>query len=106
MIDRFGLLPDPIKHLFTQASIRVQAQRLGIAEIEATASGGSIEFTDKTRVNPLSIVKLIQSDPSSYSLAGASRLRFKRELPDLAARNTFLESLLESFKRDAEMATP
>lgn len=106
MIDRFGLLPDPIKHLFTQASIRVQAQRLGIAEIEANAGGGSIEFTDKTRVNPLSIVKLIQSDPASYSLAGASRLRFKRELPDLAARNTFLESLLESFKRDAEITTP
>ena len=102
MIDRFGLLPDPVKNLFTQAEVRVSAKRLGISEIEATTSGGSIEFTAKTQVNPLSLVKLLQSDPKGYSLAGSSKLKFVRDLPDLAARKAFIEQLLERFRADAD----
>ena len=102
MIDRFGLLPDAIKNLFAQAEVRIQAQRLGISEIEATVAGGSIEFADNTRVDPLALVKLIQSDPKRYALAGANKLRFQCELPDLNARRTFIDNLLQTLRQDAE----
>ena len=105
MIDRFGLLPDAIKNLFIQASVRVQAKRLGISEIEVTASGGSIEFTDNTGVNPMSLVKLIQTDPKGYKLAGANRLRFHAELPELNERQTFIEGLLQRFNEEAKGET-
>ncbi len=102
MIDRFGLLPDKIKNLFLQAEVRVSAKRLGISEIEATATGGSIEFNSNTRVNPLTLVKLIQSDPKGYALAGSSKLKFHRELPELSERKAFVEQLLETFQREAD----
>jgi len=105
MIDRFGLLPDAIKNLFIQASVRVQAKRLGISEIEVTASGGSIEFTDNTGVNPMSLVKLIQTDPKGYKLAGANKLRFHAELPELNERQTFIEGLLQRFNEEAKGET-
>jgi len=100
MIDRFGLLPDEIKQLFSQAEVRIHARELGIAEIDVAAAGGSIEFTDNTRVEPLSLVKLIQSDPKTYQLAGANKLRWKRELPSLADRKGFIEDLLAGFSKD------
>ena len=100
MIDRFGLLPDEIKQLFSQAEVRIHARELGIAEIDVAAAGGSIEFTDNTRVEPLSLVKLIQNDPKTYQLAGANKLRWKRELPSLADRKGFIEELLAGFSKD------
>ena len=94
MIDRFGLLPEPIKNLFTAAMIRVRAQSLGISEIDITDEGGSIEFTATTVVEPADIVTLIQSDPLCYSLSGSGKLRVKKSLPTLDARAEFVENLI------------
>jgi transcription-repair coupling factor (superfamily II helicase) len=96
MIDRFGLLPDTIKNLFLQASVRVRARRLGIAEIEASSAGGSIVFTDQTEVNPLTLVKLVQNAPKIYGLAGANKLRFSCPLDSLEARRVFVDDLLKT----------
>ncbi len=101
MIDRFGLLTPQIYNLFVLAGLRIRAQALGIGGIEAGASGGSIDFKETTRVNPMSIVKLVQSDPRSYKLAGATRLRFEHDLEDLIKRQEFVEQLLQSFETDA-----
>lgn len=100
MIDRFGLLPESTKSLFIQGGLRVRAQRLGIAEIEASHDGGSILFTDQTAVEPLTLVKLVQSDPRTFSLAGSNKLRFSSELPGLPERQAFVEQLLETLNQD------
>ena len=94
MIDRFGLLPEPIKNLFTCAQLRIAAQQLGISEIDMTDEGGSIEFNASTVVEPAAIVTLIQSDPLCYSLTGSGKLRVKKSLPSLSARAEFVENLM------------
>jgi len=94
MIDRFGLLPEPVKNLFTCALLKVSAQQLGISEIDMTDEGGSIEFTSTTVVEPAAIVNLIQSDPLCYSLSGSGKLRVKKPLPTLVARAEFVEQLM------------
>ncbi|MEM8660537.1 MAG: transcription-repair coupling factor, partial [Pseudomonadota bacterium] len=101
MIDRFGLLPYQVKNLFDVSTLRLRAQDLGIRAIEAGPQGGSIDFQTNTRVNPLSLVKLVQSDPRAYKLAGATRLRFQRELADHTERYQYILKLLESFATDA-----
>jgi len=101
MIDRFGLLPKQVGNLFELSRLRLKAQELGIRAIEAGPEGGSIDFNTNTRVHPLSLVKLVQSDPRSYKLAGATRLRFQRALPDQRERQQYVESLLSSFALDA-----
>jgi transcription-repair coupling factor (superfamily II helicase) len=101
MIDRFGLLPLQVKNLFQVSALRLQAQALGIRAIEAGPQGGSIDFHTNTRVHPLSLVKLVQSDPRAYKLTGATRLRFQHELPDNKERQQYVEQLLESFATDA-----
>ncbi len=94
MIDRFGLLPEPVKNLFTAALIKVRAQQLGISEIDMTDEGGSIEFTAATVVEPAAIVNLIQSDPLCYSLSRSGKLRVKKSLPTLTSRAEFVEALI------------
>ena len=101
MIDRFGLLPIQVKNLFQVSALRLRAQALGIRAIEAGPLGGSIDFNTNTRVHPLSLVKLVQSDPKAYKLAGATRLRFHQDLPDNGERQQYVEQLLESFATDA-----
>ena len=95
MIDRFGLLPEPTKNLFTCALLRISAQRLGIGEIDMTEDGGSIEFKPATVVEPAAIVSLIQSDPQRYRLSGNNKLRVTAELPTLESRTDFIEALLD-----------
>ena len=101
MIDRFGLLPEQVKNLFQVSRLRLRAQDLGIRTIEAGPGGGSIDFQETTKVNPLSLVKLVQSDPQSYRLAGATRLRFERDLETAADREHYVEQLLATFATEA-----
>ncbi|PLW69493.1 transcription-repair coupling factor [Pseudohalioglobus lutimaris] len=101
MIDRFGLLPEQVSNLFLVSRLRLRAESLGIRAIEAGASGGSIDFKENTRVNPMSLVNLVQSDPRSYKLAGATRLRFEQDLDDKAQRVQYVETLLDRFANDA-----
>ncbi len=105
MIDRFGLLPVQAKNLFVTGSLRIKADSLGIAGIEVGPRGGNIDFKDSTRVNPLSLVKLVQSEPQAYKLAGATRLRFESNLSEPEDREPFIEDLLEKFASDATQET-
>ncbi|MEH6635051.1 MAG: transcription-repair coupling factor [Halioglobus sp.] len=102
MIDRFGLLPPQVGNLFRVSRLRIKAQDLGIRAIDAGAEGGSIDFKTSTRVNPMSLVTLVQTDPLSYKLAGATRLRFEQHLPDAEERQQYLEQLLATFAIDAK----
>ena len=101
MIDRFGLLPEPVGNLFNLGRLRIRAERLGISGIELGPQGGSIDFKEQTGVNPMSLVKLVQSGPRSYSLQGGNRLRLERDLEDATVRYQYIEDLLEQFAADA-----
>ena len=101
MIDRFGLLPPQVNNLFMTARLRIKADQLGIAGIEVGPQGGNIDFKESTRINPLSLVKLVQSNPKSYKLAGATRLRFEQDLANGPQREQFVEQLLSTFATEA-----
>ncbi|HYQ39654.1 MAG TPA: transcription-repair coupling factor, partial [Pseudomonas sp.] len=50
MIDRFGLLPEPAKNLMRLTLLKLQAEQLGIAKVEAGPQGGRLEFAAHTPV--------------------------------------------------------
>ena len=94
MIDRFGLLPDPLKNLFRVTALRQRAEALGITRLDAHGRGGKLEFAERTPVDPLTIVKLVQSGPNLYKLEGASTLRFELESETAAERFEVVEGVL------------
>jgi transcription-repair coupling factor (superfamily II helicase) len=95
MIDRFGLLDEPIKNLFHITVLKLQAESLGIAKIDAGGSGGTLEFQSETRVDPLKLVRLVQSQPAKYKLEGGDKLKFSDDIESYSARFEAIEALLK-----------
>jgi transcription-repair coupling factor (superfamily II helicase) len=104
MIDRFGLLPDPTRNLFKLTQTKLLAAELGVHKIDAGDRGGHIEFADNTTVNPLALVKLVQSEPGLYKLANGNRLRFDVELTDYEERYLFVNNLIQHLSEAGEVA--
>jgi len=94
LIDRFGLLPQATKNLVHIAKLRLKAQTIGISRIEANESGGSIEFSDNTKVDPMLIIKLIQQKQSIYKMEGANKLKFIRTTADSKSRFVLVTTIL------------
>jgi transcription-repair coupling factor (superfamily II helicase) len=99
LIDRFGLLPQPSKNLVQIAKLRLKAQTIGISRIEASATGGSIEFSANTSVDPMLIIGLIQKSPSVYSMSGASKLKFVKANDDTQKRFTLITNILDDLAK-------
>ncbi|UYB53665.1 transcription-repair coupling factor [Xanthomonas sp. AM6] len=94
MIDRFGLLPDPVKHLFAVAELKLQANELGIRKLELGENGGRIVFEAKPRVDPMTIIQMIQKQPKLYAMDGPDKLKLKLPLPEAADRFNAARGLL------------
>ncbi len=76
IVDRFGLLPQPVKNLFATTELKLKAAELGIKKLQATSKGGKLFFTENTKVEPATIIKLIQTHPNQFKLAGSDRLNY------------------------------
>jgi transcription-repair coupling factor (superfamily II helicase) len=94
LIDRFGLLPQPLKTLFAITALKLVAAALGIAKIQAASEGGNLRFAERSRVDPTLLLKLIESDSRRYRLDGPYKLRFSWQLTQADQRIPALEKLL------------
>ncbi len=94
MIDRFGLLPDAVKHLFAIASLKLMATPLGIRKLDFGANGGRVTFRDKPDIDPMAIIRLIQNHPRIYKLDGQDKLKVNLELPGASERIRTAEEIL------------
>ncbi|WP_330115258.1 transcription-repair coupling factor [Pseudomonas sp. JS3066] len=95
MIDRFGLLPEPTKHLVRLTLLKLQAEKLGIKKVDAGPQGGRIEFDATTSVDPLVLIKLIQGQPKRYKFEGATLFKFQVPMERPEERFNTLEALFE-----------
>ncbi len=95
MIDRFGLLPAPVKTLFRATGLKLRALPVGVKKIEAGLKGGRLVFGPEPKIDAAKLVRLIQQQPKSYKLDGKDKLRFIKALPDVESRAVAVEDLLE-----------
>jgi len=94
MIDRFGLLVDPIRHLFEITSIKIKAQQLGLRKIDANDQMVRVEFDSDTKVSPETLISLIQTQPAQYRLEGMDKLRASNNMPTPETRIGGVNQLL------------
>jgi len=94
LIDRLGPCGPAVDNLFRVTALRLKADRLGIRRIDFTRQGGVIEFRPQPDIEPIKVIRLIQSTPH-YRLEGQDKLRLRKDLADDAARFTELDTLLE-----------
>jgi len=101
MIDRFGLLPEPLKNLIAITELKWQAEKLGITKIEANAKGGKIAVQEQANIDPLHLIRLIQIQPKRFRFEGPQHIRFFLEEHALKDRIKLVQQLLEALEKRA-----
>lgn len=96
MIDRFGLLPEAVKNLFRITQLKLNAESLGIEKLDAGPTAGKIDFSKEPKVDPMAIIKMVQTQPQKYQLAGANSLKFMHDMEQTEARISAVELLVDS----------
>ncbi|MDP0561973.1 MAG: transcription-repair coupling factor [Candidatus Endonucleobacter sp. (ex Gigantidas childressi)] len=94
MIDRFGLLPQPAKNLFTQAHIKLKAQALGVQKLDAGPTQARFEFESQPKVDPMIIIQLIQSQSAAFRLEGNNILKYSGSMEADEERFKQIENVL------------
>ena len=97
-LDRFGMLPETVQHLFQCTLIKLQATRLGIDKIEFIKPKIKVCFSHDTTITPEALISLIQKAPNDYHLQNATTLHYT--LPqkiNTEQRLLAVEHLLEQF---------
>jgi transcription-repair coupling factor (superfamily II helicase) len=96
VVDRFGMPPQPLRQLFQITGLKLRMQPLGIDRLDLGDAGGKVEFGATTSVDPLTVVRLVQSFPSTYRLEGGANLRISRKLATFDERVQFADELLDT----------
>ncbi len=95
MIDRFGLLPEEVRNLFSAAALRLRARSLGISRLEVGPAGGRIEFLARPHIDMNELIRMIQKESHTYTLPSQDRLRVNGEFESIEDRTAVAEELLE-----------
>jgi transcription-repair coupling factor (superfamily II helicase) len=101
MIDRFGLLPEPVKTLFQLAELRQLGEQIGLKKIEAGPNGGRLQFTSNTIVEPINIVKMVQNDPKTFRLQNNDQLSFTMAMDTAEQRFGLVNEILQKLLTEA-----
>ena len=92
--DRFGPLPPVAQSLLRIAKLKLTARALGVRRLDLGAQGGSVLFEERSRIDPATVVRIIQTGARAYRLEGPLKLRVSRQLPTENARFEFAADLL------------
>lgn len=95
MIDRFGLLPPPVKNLFRVTELKLLATPLGIKKIDAGPNGARLVFEAEPNIDPMKLITLIQTQSQRYRFDGKQTLRISQDSED-EERADMLEALLDT----------
>lgn len=98
MIDRFGLLPDPIKNLIAKTELRLLADKLGIIKIRIHGDRGTLYFSEDPSINFSALIRLIQLKPKQFQLKGEQQLNFQCDTDDGSEYFTTIKSILSQLR--------
>ena len=93
--DRFGPLPPAAQNLLRITRLKLAARALGVRRLDLGPQGGSVTFEERARIEPATIVRLIQKHAREYRLEGPLKLRVTRQLPGEKERFEYAAELLK-----------
>ncbi len=101
MIDRFGLLPEPVNNLFEVTRLKHIAQQIGIIKLDMSEAGGRLQFNEKPRIDPLKIMALVQKKPWAFKINGQDKLAFEYDdLETVEQRVQWIKRLIDDIRDD------
>ena len=86
LVDRFGELPEEVKHLFDVMEIKGLAREAGLAHVDAGPKGAVISFRKNQFANPEGLVLFMQKSRGGVRMQPDHKLVFKADWPQPADR--------------------
>jgi len=81
LIDRFGPLPDEVRHLFEIVTIKQLAKQAGVEKIDAGPKGGTIAFRGNAFANPVKLVQFINQHSGTMRVRPDQKIVVTRDWP-------------------------
>jgi transcription-repair coupling factor (superfamily II helicase) len=94
LIDRFGPLPDEVKHLFEIVTIKQLAKQAGVEKIDAGPKGGTIAFRNNQFANPVKLIQFINQHSGTMKVRPDQKIVVARDWPTPDDRLTGAKALL------------
>ncbi len=101
LIDRFGPLPEEVRHLLNVVEIKGLCRHAGIEQIDAGPKGAVIAFRNNSFANPEGLIEFLRDAGKQVKLQPDHRLIYYANWPDPEDRLTGTRDLL---KRLAKIA--
>jgi transcription-repair coupling factor (superfamily II helicase) len=99
LIDRFGKLPDEVRHLLDIVEIKGLCRLAGVEQIDAGPKGAVIAFRNKSFANPEGLIAFIRDEGAKVKLQPDHRLIYYANWPEseqrLAGARKLLQRLVE-----------
>jgi len=94
LIDRFGALPDEVKHLFEIVFIKQLAKAAGVEKIDAGPKGGTIAFRNNAFAQPIKLVQFIAAHSGTMKVRPDQKVVVTRDWPTADDRLAGVKALL------------
>jgi transcription-repair coupling factor (superfamily II helicase) len=99
LIDRFGPLPDEVRHLFEIVTIKQLAKLAGVAKIDAGPKGGTIAFRGNQFANPVKLVQFIAAHSGTMKVRPDQKIVVARDWPTPEDRLKGAKALLSQLAK-------
>ena len=93
LVDRFGELPEPARALLECHALRIAANRVGVARVDATHEAVQLQFVKNPPIDGAKIIALVQRR-KDLRLSGPEKLRLAAKMPEWPARAQAVKDLL------------
>jgi transcription-repair coupling factor (superfamily II helicase) len=104
LIDRFGPLPDEVKHLFEIVAIKQLAKAAGVEKIDAGPKGGTVAFRGNSFANPVALIKFINQHSGTMKVRPDQKIVVTRDWPTPESRLSGAKALLTQLAKLAQAA--
>ena len=98
LIDRFGLLPEYAKNLFSVTQLKLLSERYDVTRIRAGDKSAHLSFAKSNKIDVSKLLALVQENPSMYKLSSAEKLTIYAEMEDVQQRLETIEGLLNGLQ--------
>ena len=102
LIDRFGALPEEVRHLLDIVAIKALCRQAEIEKIEAGPKGATLTFRNNTFPNPVGLVRFISEHQSTMRVRPDQKVVIARDWPSPEARLKGVQTTLGQLVRLAE----
>ena len=104
LIDRFGALPEEVKHLLEIVAIKALCRTASVEKIDAGPKGAMLSFRNNTFPNPLGLVRLISEHQATMKVRPDQKVVIARNWATAEERLKGTQAVLGQLARIAKAA--